>query len=155
MLPDIDFGVVRLLAATAIFERASVSLTLIALLVASPSTKTILMMEVPMRMRSPSFSSALRTFSPLTKVPFVDPKSWIVTTESSVVILACLRDTMSSTSTMSRSDERPMMISRWGRNGNSPPWYFPEMKRNAHRGDSPCPSALPSEKSRGLKVLKT
>ena len=51
----------------------------------------------------------------------------MVTTGSSVVILACLRETMSSTSTMSRSDERPMMISRLGRSGNSPPWYLPEM----------------------------
>ena len=87
-----------------------------------------------MRMRSPSLSSALRTFSPLTNVPFVEPKSWIVTTVSSVVILACLRETMSSTSTMSSSDERPMMISRWGRSGNSPPWYLPEMKRSAQSG---------------------
>ena len=39
---------------------------------------------------------------------------------------------MSSTSTMSRSDERPMTISRLGRSGNSPPWYFPEMKRSVH-----------------------
>ena len=39
---------------------------------------------------------------------------------------------MSSTSTMSSSDDRPMMISRWGRSGNSPPWYLPEMKRSAH-----------------------
>ena len=112
MLPAIDFGgaAERLFAATAIFERASVlasggwSL--------SPSTKTILMIDVPIRMRSPSLRSALRTFSPLTNVPLVEPRSWIVTTSSSVVILACLRDTMSSTSTMSRSDERPMMISR-------------------------------------------
>src|SRR3954466_14686185 len=43
---------------------------------------------------------------------------------------------MSSTSTMSRSLERPMMISRFMRSGNSPPWYLPEMKRSAKRGRS-------------------
>src|SRR5262245_35930038 len=43
---------------------------------------------------------------------------------------------MSSTSTMSRSLERPMMISRFIRSGNSPPWYLPEMKRSAKRGRS-------------------
>ncbi len=56
----------------------------------------------------------------------------MLTILSSVVIFACLRDTMSSTSTMSSSDDRPMMISRCGRSGNSPPWYLPEMNRNAH-----------------------
>src|SRR5438874_1973028 len=43
---------------------------------------------------------------------------------------------MSSTSTMSRSLDRPMMISRFMRSGNSPPWYLPEMKRSAKRGRS-------------------
>ena len=77
----------------------------------------------------------------------------MVTALSSVVILACLRDTMSSTSTMSSSDDRPMMISRCGRSGNSPPWYFPEMKRSAHERlfASPLVVAFGS----GLKVLKT
>ena len=79
MLPAIDFGAAdwRLFAATAIFERASVS---VRWLVFSPSTKTILMIDVPIRMRSPSLRSALRTFSPLTNVPLVEPRSWIVTT---------------------------------------------------------------------------
>ena len=127
--------------------------------VSSPSTKTSLMIDVPMRMRSPSLSSTLRTFSPLTNVPFVEPRSWIVTTLSSVVIFACLRETMSSTSTMSSSDERPMMISRWGRSGNSPPWYLPEMNRSAHSIVSE-PTELPSAESVdagdvGLNVLKT
>src|SRR5579864_2018861 len=39
---------------------------------------------------------------------------------------------MSSTSTMSRSLERPTTISRSMRRGNSPPWYFPEMNRSAY-----------------------
>src|SRR5258708_39814967 len=43
---------------------------------------------------------------------------------------------MSSTRTMSRSLDRPMMISRFMRSGNSPPWYLPEMKRSAKRGRS-------------------
>src|SRR5262249_51813424 len=30
----------------------------------------------------------------------------------------------------------PMMISRFMRSGNSPPWYLPEMKRSANRGRS-------------------
>ena len=46
-------------------------------------------------------------------------------------ILAWRRETMSSTSTMSRSLDLPMMISRFIRSGNSPPWYLPEMKRSA------------------------
>jgi hypothetical protein len=41
------------------------------------------------------------------------------------------RETMSSTRTMSRSLERPTMISLFVPSGNSPPWYFPEMKRSA------------------------
>src|SRR5215471_9557951 len=44
---------------------------------------------------------------------------------------ACFRDTISSTRTMSRSLERPTMISLLGVIGNSPPWYFPEMNRRA------------------------
>ena len=47
------------------------------------------------------------------------------------VILACRRETMSSTRTMSSSLERPITISPVSGRGNSPPWYFPEMKRSA------------------------
>src|SRR5262245_44866737 len=39
---------------------------------------------------------------------------------------------MSSTRTMSSSLERPMTISPSIGRGNSPPWYFPEMKRSAY-----------------------
>ena len=46
-----------------------------------------------------------------------------------------------------------MMISRLGRSGNSPPWYLPEMKRNAHGAASPV--GLSPVMSRGLNVLKT
>src|SRR5215471_5287809 len=41
------------------------------------------------------------------------------------------RETISSTKTMSRSLERPTMISRLSSSGNSPPWYLPEIKRSA------------------------
>ena len=129
MLPDIDLGDGRWLAVTCIFERASFSDSASTL---SPVTATSLMIDVPIRMRSPSLRSTLRIFSPLTKVPLVEPMSWMDTPFSSVVILACLRETMSSTRTMSRSDERPTTISRLGRSGNSPPWYLPEMKRSVH-----------------------
>ena len=102
-----------------------------------PSTATTLMIEVPTRMRSPSCSRARPAiFSPLTNVPFVEPMSWMKTSASVELIFACRRDTMSSTSTMSRSLDRPMMISRFIRSGNSPPWYLPEMKRSAKRGRS-------------------
>ena len=47
------------------------------------------------------------------------------------VIFACLRETMSSTSTMSSSLERPMTICLSAFSGNSPPWYFPEMNLRA------------------------
>ena len=72
MLPVIDFGGGRLLPVVASFERASVS---VMWFVSSPSTNTSLMMDVPIRILSPSFSSTLRTFSPLTNVPFVEPRS--------------------------------------------------------------------------------
>ncbi len=48
-----------------------------------------------------------------------------------VLILACLRETMSSASTMSSSPERPITICFSGFSGNSPPWYFPEMNLRA------------------------
>src|ERR1700733_11340250 len=45
---------------------------------------------------------------------------------------ACLRLTMSSTRTMSRSLERPTTICFSGTIGNSPPWYLPLMKRSTY-----------------------
>jgi len=47
------------------------------------------------------------------------------------VSFACLRETMSSISTMSCSLERPISSSPASESGYSPPWYFPEMKRSA------------------------
>ena len=88
-------------------------------------------MLVPISTRSPSVSVMRSTRSPLTKVPLVDPRSWIVTLSPLTMIFAWRRETMSSTSTMSRSLERPTMISEFAGRGNSPPWYFPEMKRIA------------------------
>lgn len=41
----------------------------------SPSADTNLIMDVPKRMRSPSFIRTFRTRSPLTKLPLVEPKS--------------------------------------------------------------------------------
>ena len=70
------------------------------------------MIDVPIGMRSPSLSRAFFTFSPLTKVPLVEPMSMIAISSSVVWILACRRDTMSSINTMSSSLERPMTISR-------------------------------------------
>src|SRR5258706_12626070 len=60
---------------------------------------------------------------------------------------ACLRDTISSTRTMSRSLERPTTISLLGTMGNSPPWYFPEMNRSAKplRGPVGCGADLDTE----------
>ena len=95
-------------------------------------TATSLRMLVPIRMRSPSFSSARRTFSPFTNVPLVEPRSAMVIWSGARVILACLRETMSSISTMSRSVERPITSSPAAARGYSPPWYFPEMKRSAY-----------------------
>ena len=48
------------------------------------------------------------------------------------MIFACLRETMSSTSTMSSSLERPMTICFSAFSGNSPPWYLPEMNLSAY-----------------------
>ncbi len=75
MLPDIDLGVTRRLAVTCILERASISDSEAAGARASPLVATSLMMDVPTKMRSPSLSCMLRTFSPLTKVPLVEPRS--------------------------------------------------------------------------------
>ena len=75
MLPDIDLGATRRLAVTCILERASISDSEAAGARASPPPVTSLMMDVPTRMRSPSLSCMLRTFSPFTKVPLVDPRS--------------------------------------------------------------------------------
>lgn len=46
------------------------------------------MMEVPMRILSPSFNLVLVIFSPLTKVPLVLPRSSMKISSSVVVILA-------------------------------------------------------------------
>jgi hypothetical protein len=51
--------------------------------------KTSFRMEVPIRIRSPSFSRACLIFSPLTKVPFVDPRSSMVIFPFVTVIFAC------------------------------------------------------------------
>ena len=90
-------------------------------------------MLLPMRTRSPSLSQPFTMRSPFTKVPLVEPRSsiWILPSLSS--IFACLRDTISSTSTMSRSLERPTTMGWFSSMGNSPPWYFPEMNRRASR----------------------
>jgi hypothetical protein len=42
---------------------------------ASALTATSLMIDVPMRIRSPSFNRIFFTFSPFTKVPLVEPRS--------------------------------------------------------------------------------
>src|SRR5687767_12569314 len=102
------------------------------------SEATTLRIDVPIRMRSPSLRRVFLIFSPLTNVPFVEPRSMITIWPPLVEIFACLRDTMSSTRTMSRSEDRPTTISRSGRSGNSPPWYLPEMNLRAY-----CISADP------------
>jgi hypothetical protein len=83
-----------------------------------------------------TLSPALRTvgpaiWRPLTKVPLVDPRSWMWIWPLTTMILACRRETMSSTRTMSSSLDRPITISPFSGKGNSPPWYLPEMKRSA------------------------
>ena len=100
---------------------------------AEGSTATTLRMLVPMSTRSPSFREARAIFSPLTKVPLVEPRSSIMIDWSEQAMRAWRRETMSSTRTMSRSLERPTMISGWVPSGYSPPWYLPEMKRSASR----------------------
>ena len=75
MLPDIDLGAARRLAVACILERASISDSDTAGARASPLVATSLMMDVPTRIRSPSLSCMLRIFSPLTKVPLVEPRS--------------------------------------------------------------------------------
>jgi len=54
------------------------------------------------------------------------------------VMRACLRETMSSISTRSSSLERPITRSPDCASGYSPPWYFPEMKRNAYPRSLMC-----------------
>ncbi len=51
-------------------------------------------------------------------------------------------ESMSSTKTMSRSLERPTTISLLFASGNSPPWYFPEMKRSALVAALPTPRSV-------------
>src|SRR5688500_8964997 len=72
--------------------------------------------------------------------------SSIETTPPCRLMRAWRRETISSTRTISRSLERPMTISWNSSKGNSPPWYFPEMNRNASRvedglGGEPLESA--------------
>src|SRR5580700_5452926 len=91
-----------------------------------------LRMLVPMSTRSPSLRRARLIFSPLTNVPLVEPRSSIHICSPWVAMRACLRDTMSSTRTMSRSLDRPMRICLSETIGNSPPWYFPLIKRKRY-----------------------
>ena len=74
-----------------------------------PSEVTTLMMLVPIRMRSPSASLVRVIFSPLTKLPLVEPRSSRKMSPSSTEILAWRRDTMSSTRTMSKATSQPLM----------------------------------------------
>ncbi len=133
ILPLIDEPAFALRAAWAIATCSSRSLTEFSSRSVGPSAPscTSLRIEVPIRMRSPSFSRACLIFSPLTKVPLVEPRSSIVILPAAIVIFACLRETMSSTSTMSSSLERPITICLSLFSGNSPPWYFPEMNLSA------------------------
>ena len=71
MLPDIDLAAGRLFAATANRDRASFS---VRLELSSPAITTKLDDGGADQMRSPSRISEC-AFSPLTKVPFVDPRS--------------------------------------------------------------------------------
>src|SRR5689334_21643623 len=57
-----------------------------------------------------------------------------------MLMRACLRLTMSSTITMSRSLERPTMMGLSLTMGNSPPWYFPLMNRKTY--DRPHPGRI-------------
>ena len=56
-------------------EAAASILALASCTEADPSEATTLMMLVPIRMRSPSASFVRVIFSPLTKLPFVEPRS--------------------------------------------------------------------------------
>ena len=103
----------------------------------APSPAMTLRMLVPMRTRSPSLRRARLIFSPLTNVPFVEPRSSIQIWSCCIVMRACLRLTMSSTSTMSRSLERPTTIGLSLTMGNSPPWYLPLMKRKTYERPPP------------------
>ena len=98
---------------------------------AARRSTTTLRMLVPMRTRSPSFSVARLIFSPLTKVPFVEPRSSIE---------ICVRCTRSARAGARPCPRRgPCRGRSSGRrrspcrppSGNSPPWYLPEMKRSA------------------------
>ena len=115
-----------------------------------------------MRTRSPSFRRARLIFSPLTNVPLVEPRSSIQICSPCIAMRACLRETMSSTRTMSRSLERPTRICLSVAIGNSPPWYLPLMKRKTYErasvrgaidvgalGDGSCISR-PTETSRAM-----
>ena len=91
-----------------------------------------LRMLVPMRTRSPSFRWARLIFSPLTKVPLVEPE---ILDDHCVVFVGDAR-------VLARHhllDENHVEIARatheislLGTIGNSPPWYLPEMNRNAN-----------------------
>ena len=88
-----------------------------------------LRMLVPMRTRSPSFRRGALDLLAVDEgavggAEVLDPDLVVLH-----AMRACWRETMSSTSTMSRSLERPMTISLVVPSGNSPPWYLPRMKR--------------------------
>jgi hypothetical protein len=123
MLPDIDLGTGRMIGGHLhLGARLRLRERLAGL---APLTATSLMIDVPMRMRSPSLRSTLRIFSPLTKVPLVEPgPEWIRhVVGDDLGVLA--RDHVLDQHHV-QVGERPMTISRLGRSGNSPPWYLPE-----------------------------
>ncbi len=102
-----------------------------------PAPAMTFRMLVPMRTRSHSLSRARLILSPFTNVPLRwsrDPRIQIWS--PCMAMRACLRETMSSTSTMSRSLERPTRICLSVAIGNSPPWYFPLMKRRTNERTS-------------------
>ena len=76
----------------------------------SSLTDSSLMVDEPMMIWSPSFSSVLRMRAPLTNVPLRDARSSIMTFPPWVEIFACLRDTFSSSNSTSTSLTRPITM---------------------------------------------
>src|SRR5699024_339677 len=101
-----------------------------------------LMIEVPNSTRSLGLSSTSVMRSPLTKDPLVDPLSRKYTFPSLTEKVACAREIISSTRTMSHSLDRPTTYSRPSSRVNSPPWYLPEMNLSTQGGFSTFTSNL-------------
>ena len=87
---------------------------------------TMRAIDVPMSSLSPLLRAMRRTFSPLTKVPLVEPKSTRMSSSPSARTLACWRRPF-LLRVRYRSPDRPMINSPPSGTAKAAPLYFPEM----------------------------